>query len=166
MKDANRKTKMAMISTLVAALAVAAFVPSGTPQIALAQDSTGGLHFVGQPSCTPTDGTIVCTGEVAGAGRTATATVEATATVTQGCINKGENEPRGLQETTTTVTGSETFNTRSGRGTFSVETDPITSPTGDFTCPSRNMRPTLVDVEFTDITLTVTSQTGTVSESF
>jgi hypothetical protein len=126
------------------------------------------LHFVGQPDvvAVSTGGgfALVGTGEVAGAGRTATALLTATATVTTGCINRGDNEPRGLERTTTQTTGSQTFNTRSGRGTFSVQTNTV--PTPARTCPSRNMTPTVVSAEFTDITLTVTSQTGTTTATF
>ena len=136
---------------------------------------TGGLHFVGQPDLQVnkdiengqvTSASLTATGEVAGAGRTATATLSATAEVTQGCINRGGGDPQGLQRTTTTVTGSDTFNTRQGRGTFDVTTSEITAPSGGFTCPSRNMTPVLVSVDFTDITLTVTSQTGTTTATF
>src|SRR5215216_5772197 len=129
---------------------------------------TGGLHFVGQPTVTAnktfnaagflTSATLTCTGEVAGAGTTAGATCTATAVVTQGCVNRGGNEPSGLEQSFQTVTGSVTFQTRQGRGSFSVTTSGI-SPT--LTCPSANMTPVLISVTFTDITLTVTSQTGT-----
>ncbi len=130
---------------------------------------TGGLHFVGQPTVTATkDGTafLSTSGEVAGAGTQATALLTATAEVTQGCITRGGGEPRGLQRITTTVTGSETFETRQGRGTFAVTTNEITAPSGGFTCPSAQQTPVLVSVTFTDITLTVTSQTGTTTAFF
>src|ERR671923_113048 len=63
----------------------------------------------------------------------------------------------------TTTTGSETFRTRSGRGTFDVSTTPVT--TQGFACPDR-MTPVLVSVTFTDVTLTITSQTGTTTATF
>lgn len=136
----------------------------------------GGLHFVGVPDLKVnkvvnefgrvTSASLTATGEVAGAGTQATATLTATAEVTQGCLNKGGNEPRGLQRTEETVTGSETFETRQGRGTFTVTTEAITAPSEGFTCPSANMTPVLVSVDFTDITLTVTSQTGTTTAIF
>lgn len=127
-----------------------------------------GLHFVGTPTVTATktdtSAFLTARGEVAGAGTTATATLSANATVTTGCINRGakDQQPSGLQQTTTTVAGTTTFNTRQGRGTFTVSTEPITL---DRTCPDR-MTPVLVSVVFTDVTLTVTSQTGTITQSF
>jgi hypothetical protein len=98
---------------------------------------------------------LTATGEVAGAGKTATATLSATAHVTTGCINRGSQgqQPKGLKRTTTNTTGSETFNTRSGRGTFTVETQHITTSRN---CPD-DMVPILVSVTFTDIELTVKS---------
>jgi hypothetical protein len=127
---------------------------------------TGGLHFVGNPNLTVNpDNSLMATGEVAGAGTQATATLTADVVVTRGCITpSGSNRPRGLERERTTVTASETFETRQGRGTFSVTTEPIT--VGDFTCPSANMTPVVVSVRYTNITLTVESQTGTTTATF
>jgi hypothetical protein len=133
---------------------------------ALAQQ---GLHFVGTPTVTATktstEAFLTASGEVAGAGTTATATLSATATVTRGCINRGSQgqQPSGLQTTTQQTAGTTTFNTRQGRGTFTVSTVPIT--VGSFTCPDQ-MTPVLVSVTFNNVTLTVTSQTGTITQSF
>jgi hypothetical protein len=130
---------------------------------------TGGLHFVGAPDVTATKtgstAFLTATGEVAGAGPTATATLSATADVTRGCINRGskDQQPSGLQRSFQTTTGSETFNTRSGRGSLNVSTEPVS--VAGFTCPDR-MTPVLVSVTFTDVTLTVTSQTGTTTATF
>jgi hypothetical protein len=130
---------------------------------------TGGLHFVGTPEVTATKSStsafLTATGEVAGAGTSATATLSSTAIVTRGCINRGskDQQPSGLQRTSETTTGQLTFRTRSGRGTFAVSTVPIT--TEGFTCPDQ-MVPVLASVTFTDITLTVTSQTGTATATF
>jgi hypothetical protein len=108
---------------------------------------------------------LTATGEVAGAGQTATATLSATANVTRGCINRGSQgqQPSGLQRSFTTTTGSQTFNTRSGRGSFHVSTNPVT--VAGFSCPDK-MTPVLVSVTFTDVTLTITSQTGTTTATF
>ena len=129
---------------------------------------TGGLHFVGEPTVTATktlqSAFLTATGEVAGAGTSATATLAADATVTRGCVNRGGNEPRGLQTTEEATAGQLTFETRQGRGTFRVSTSPITA--APFECPSANMTPILVSVTFTDVTLTVTSQTGTTTAFF
>jgi hypothetical protein len=127
----------------------------------------GGLHFVGDPDLQRDDGTLTATGTVAGAGRTATATLEATASATLGCETRGGGDPRGLQEVSTTTTGSETFNTRSGRGSFDVTTDEVTASDFDFSCPSRQMTEVVVgEITFTDITLTITSQTGEITATF
>jgi hypothetical protein len=130
---------------------------------------TGGLHFVGSPnvtaSKTSTSASLTATGEVAGAGTTAGATLSATADVTRGCVNRGskDQQPSGLQRSFQTTSGSVTFQTRSGRGTFSVSTDPVTA--AGFRCPDQ-MVPVLVSVTFTDITLTVTSSTGSTTATF
>jgi hypothetical protein len=155
----------AIIAFLILSLACTA-----SAQAQLTITRTGGLNFVGEPTVTVnkevdengfvTSASLTCAGEVTGAGTTATATCSATANVTQGCVNRGGNEPSGLQQTTQTVTGSDTFNTRQGRGTFSVDTDEVTTT---ITCPSRNMQAVLLSVEFTNITVSVTSQTGTVT---
>ena len=73
----------------------------------------------------------------------------------------------GLEEAATTVTASETFRTRAGRGTFNVTTDPITIEDFAFECPSAQQREVLVGpVNFTNISLTITSQTGTITATF
>ena len=48
----------------------------------------------------------------------------------------GGGEPRGLEDVTTEVTGSEEFNTRQGRGEFTVTTNEIEPGAGGFECPS------------------------------
>lgn len=136
---------------------------------------TGGLHVCENTTldvtATKTTGPtgsafLTATGEVCGAGTRATATLSATAVETVGCITpSGSNEPKGLQTTTTTVTGSETFQTRQGRGSFTVSTNAVGIPS-TFECPSANMTETLVSVTFTDVTLTITSQTGTITATF
>src|SRR5215217_7818947 len=113
---------IAVLSLIVTALAA-------VPALAVAPTtvtSTGGLHVcqgstldVTADKTTGPNGsaTLTATGEVCGAGTTATATLTADATATVGCINRGskDQEPSGLQETVTPVVGTETFNTRQGR---------------------------------------------------
>jgi hypothetical protein len=149
------------LTRMFIALAIAMLVPAAVA-LAVAPTSitqSGGLHFVGTPDVTATKTSssafLTATGEVAGAGTTATATLAANAEVTTGCINRGskDQEPSGLQRTTTTTSGTTTFRTRSGRGTFTVSTVPITTSR---TCPDQ-MVPVLVSVTFTDVTLTITS---------
>jgi hypothetical protein len=156
---------IAVLSLIVAAIAAVPALAVPPTDI----DRTGGLHFVGQPNVTATfdDNTsfLTATGEVAGAGPSATATLSADALVTRGCVTpSGSNRPRGLERTREFTLGEQTFETRSGRGSFNVSTDPITLE--GFGCPSANMEPVLVSVRYTNITLTVTSQTGTTTATF
>jgi hypothetical protein len=161
-----KRLTLAVAGLLAVAALASASTALGVP--ATSTSHTGGLHFVGTPDVTATktlsQAYLTATGEVAGAGKTATATLSANAEVTTGCINRGskDQEPSGLKRTTTTATGTTTFHTRSGRGTFTVSTVPITT---DRNCPDQ-MRPVLVSVTFTDVTLTVTSQTGTATATF
>src|SRR5215218_7117596 len=151
--------KIGIIAVLsLMALALAA-VPAlaATTASATATDitRTGGLHFTTAPTATATllnnTATLSATGEVAGAGSTGgTADLSATAEVTRGCV---------------TPSGTVNFpTTRNGRGSFTVSTTPITI--AGFSCPSANMTPVLVSVTYTDITLTVTSQTGSTTATF
>jgi hypothetical protein len=157
---------IAVLSLIVTAIAV-------VPALAVGPTSTtrdGGLHFVGAPDVTATktatSAFLTATGEVAGAGPTATATLSSTAEFTAGCLNRGGNEPRGLQEVTSTVLGSTTFQTRSGRGTFTVQSSDVTIPES-FSCPPGQAEEVIVGpITFTDITLTITSQTGTITATF
>jgi hypothetical protein len=159
---------IAVLSLIVTALAA-------VPALAVAPTSvtsTGGLHVCEgsalDVTADKTDGAfLTATGEVCGAGRTATATLSATAEATVGCVTRGGGTPMGLEEAATGTTGEVTFRTRSGRGTFDVSTDPITIEDFDFQCPSAQQTEVIVGpVTFTDITLTITSQTGTITATF
>src|SRR5215203_4468860 len=177
--------KKISIPTAAIAVALVMMGPAmlSTGAFAIAPDTPPtkdrGLHFVGTPDLTVnkvidpdtglvTSASLSATGEVAGAGTGGEATLSSTAEVTQGCLTPpGNNEPSGLERSTTTVTGSETFTTTNGRGTFDVTTNAITTPTEDFSCPSANMTPVLVSVLFTDITLTITTDEGkTITATF
>ena len=155
-------TALAVVGLITTAAALAVGPTSVT--------KTGGLHFVGNPDVTATknanEAFLTGTGEVAGAGPTATASLSADVDVTRGCINRGskDQQPSGLQRSFTTTSGSTTFQTRSGRGTFNVETSPHITAT-PFKCPDQ-MTPVLVSVTFTNVTLTVSSQTGTTTATF
>jgi hypothetical protein len=163
---------IAVLSLLVMALAaVPALAATTATATATNTTRTGGLHFTTAPTVTATllnnQSTLTATGEVAGAGSTGgTANLSATATVTRGCLTPPENnEPSGLVRSTTTTSGTVNFpTTRNGRGSFTVSTTPIT--TAGFTCPSANMTPVLVSVTYSNIKLTVTSQTGTATATF
>jgi hypothetical protein len=159
---------LVLLLSVLAALAL-----TMAPASAIAPTSTtrdGGLHFVGSPDLTVVGDvasgfSLRATGEVAGAGTAATATLRADVSVTTGCINRGSQgqQPSGLERSTTTVAGSQTFQTRSGRGTFDVSTNTV--GVGGRTCPDR-MTPVLVSVTFSNILLTITSQTGTITATF
>jgi hypothetical protein len=159
-----------LFATLIAVLAVLALTTSATFAVgptSITRD--GGLHFVGSPdvtaNTTATSSSLTATGEVAGAGPTASATLSAIAEVTRGCINRGskDQEPSGLKRSSETATGSVEFRTRSGRGTFTVTTSEVT--VAGFSCPD-TMTPVLVSVLWTNITLTITSQTGSTTAYF
>jgi hypothetical protein len=155
MRLKKRFVALAALIGAVAAISTVAFAVGPT-----STTSSGGLHFVGSPDVTATKTStsafLTATGEVAGAGQTATATLAADADVTRGCINNGskDQQPSGLKRSFTATSGQQTFNTRSGRGTFTVSTDPITA--APFKCPD-SMTPVLVSVTFTNVTLTITS---------
>jgi len=159
---------LAILSLIVSALAA-------VPALAVAPttvESTGGLHVCEgsalDVTADKTDGAfLTATGDVCGAGPTATATLSATAVATVGCVTRGGGEPMGLEEAATGTTGEATFRTRAGRGTVDVSTDPITIEDFDFQCPSAQQTEVIVgSVTFTDITLTITSQTGTITATF
>jgi len=160
---------------IVAVLATLLMAVSASAALAVAPTTvtqTGGLHVcqgtVLDVTANKTDGAfLTATGEVCGAGTTATATLSATVEATVGCVTRGGGTPMGLEEVATGTTGEVTFRTRAGRGTFTVSTEPITIEDFDFECPSPNMVEVLVGpVTFTNITLTITSQTGTITATF
>jgi hypothetical protein len=165
---------IAVLSLIVTALAA-------VPALAVAPTSveeTGGLH-VCQGTTLDVEAVktfddfgnlqsvlLEGTGEVCGAGTGGTATLTADVEVVTGCINPGskQHQPRGLQRTTTTTTGTAELEiTRPGRGVFDVETTPV--GTAGRTCPGQDI-PVLVSATFTNITLVIESQTGTVTATF
>jgi hypothetical protein len=164
----SRTRTLAVLTTalLASTFATAAFTVPPT-----SVTRTGGIHFVGNPDVTATktatSAFLTATGEVAGAGSTGgTADLSADVEVVRGCINRGSQgqQPSGLQRSFETTTGTVEFDTtRQGRGSFTVSTEPV--DVSGFTCPDR-MIPVLVSATFTNITLTVTSQTGTTTATF
>ena len=158
---------IAVLSLIVTALAA---VPAlAVPATTVTQ--TGGLHVCQgsalDVTADKTDGAILtATGEVCGAGPTAAAELTSTALVTVGCVTpSGSNEPKGLQTSAQTVVGSETFQTRAGRGAFNFQTTAVGIP-AEFDCPSANMEETLVSVTFTNIKLTITSAGKEITAKF
>jgi hypothetical protein len=163
--------RLGLIGVLSLAIVAVAAVPAlAVPPTTV--EETGGLHVCEgsalDVTADKTDGAfLTATGEVCGAGRTATATLSSTVTATVGCVTRGGGEPRGLEEAATGATGEATFRTRQGRAEFDVSTEPITIEDFDFECPSAQQTEVIVGpVTFTDITLTITSQTGTITATF
>src|SRR5215203_2929158 len=109
---------LSLIVTAIAAVPALAVAPTTVT-------STGGLHVCEgsalDVTADKTDGAfLTATGEVCGAGRTATAILSANVEATVGCVTRGGGEPMGLEEAATGTTGEVTFRTRSGRGIFAV----------------------------------------------
>ena len=159
---------------IIAVLSLMALALAAVPALAVTPTtitSTGGLHVCQgsalsvTPTKTATGAFLTATGDVCGAGQTATADLTADAVVVTGCINPGskDHQPSGLQRTTTPTAGSVTFNTRAGRGTANVST--ATIPLPNRTCPGQQT-PTTVSVTFTNVLLTITSTSGTITATF
>jgi hypothetical protein len=160
---------VAVLATLLMAFTASAALAVAPTEVI----QTGGLHVcqgsaLDIAAATTDEGKILtATGEVCGAGTTATATISANAEATVGCVTRGGGEPSGLEEVSTAVVASETFETRAGRGTVDVSTEGLTIEDFAFECPSRQQTEVLVGpVTFTDVTLTITSQTGTITATF
>src|SRR5829696_5506790 len=105
----KRLAMLAVLSAVIAAVAALPALAVGPTSVT----QTGGLHVCEGSSldvtADKTDGAfLTATGEVCGAGRTATATLSSTATATVGCVTRGGGEPMGLEEAATTTTASET----------------------------------------------------------
>src|SRR5829696_4262677 len=107
---------IAVLSLIVTALAA-------VPALAVAPTSvteTGGLHVCQgtvldvSAESTGAGKFLTATGEICGAGPTASATLSATAEATVGCVTRGGGEPSGLEEVSTATAASEDFPTRQG----------------------------------------------------
>jgi hypothetical protein len=113
-------------------------------------------HFVGTPTCTDEGTTAECTGKVAGLGGTTfeiTVTAEGNASVE--CTNPGGNVAPGQSFTTTTEGSSGPQPTpRNGQFRFTVET--VTPEAPADSCPNPGWTAEVVDVEFTEATITLT----------
>src|SRR5215217_7582286 len=157
---------LSLIVTALAAVPALAVAPTSVTQ-------TGGLHVCEgttldvSAQSTGAGKFLTATGEVCGAGTTATATLSANAEATVGCVTRGGGTPSGLEEVSTATTASENFPTRQGRGSFDISTEPLTIEDFAFECPSAQQTEVLVGpITFTDVTLTITSQTGTITATF
>jgi hypothetical protein len=146
---------IAVLSLIVAALAA---VP------ALAQSG----HFLDRTvQCTDIGTQVQCTGKVAGLGGTTFAiTVDAAdAIASVECTNPGGNVAPG-QDTTVDVQGTsgELLTPRNGNFNFTQTTDDPEPLPRTPTCPNNSWTPNIVDLTFTDATVTLTED-GVVSDT-
>ena len=102
-----------------------AMLPLGL-MLALATPAFGGPHYQAGPVCEDNeDGTVTCTGDIAGLGNE-NIDVRVTAFGSTTCQNRGNKPPTGQEPSglDTTSTGSDTnLRVKNGRATFSVRTD-------------------------------------------
>jgi hypothetical protein len=138
------------------ALAALAF-----PGVASAQSG----HFVQDQTCIDIGTQVQCSGKVAGLGGTTfEITVEATGTAEVVCINPGGNRAPG-QDTEVTVAGTtEPLPTpRNGQFRYTITSDDPAPLPPTPTCPNESWTPEIVDVAFTEATLTLLED-GVVSD--
>jgi hypothetical protein len=149
---------LSLIVTAIAAIPALAVAPTSVTE-------TGGLHVCQgsvldvSAESTSAGKLLRVTGEICGAGNRASATLTATAEATVGCVTRnGQGEPTGLRRVREATAASDTIRTRQGRGTFNFTTEALSIDDFNFSCPSAQQREVLVGpVNFTDITLTITS---------
>jgi hypothetical protein len=109
------------------------------------------------PSCTDEGTTVACEGKVAGLGGTTfEITIEAAGIASVECTNPGGNLAPG-QDTAVTVAGTTTPlpTPRNGQFVFTVQTDNPEPLPPTPTCPNDQWTPNIVDVTFTEATLTL-----------
>jgi hypothetical protein len=139
---------------LLSAVALAALAFPGVASAQSGHFITGGGNA---PSCTDEGTTVECTGKVAGLGGTTfEITVEAAGIASVECINPAGHRAPG-QDTAVTVAGTtEPLPTpRNGQFVFSVATDDPEPLPPTPTCPNAKRTPNIVDVTFTDATLSL-----------
>ena len=125
----------------------------------LAAGGSGNPHFIGQPRFSDLGTTLQVTGTIAGLGTGAVdIVVTASGSGTIECTNPGGNVAPG-QTKELTVSGAQTNVTPDqGRVDFTVTTTAPVAPQD--ACPNLQWTPSVVDVDFTTATITVT-QTAT-----
>ena len=157
----KRLTFLPILALLLAACAEQP-TPLAPGAASLAQGGAGNPHFIGQPSFEDLGTTLAVTGTIAGLGTGAVdIVVTATGSATIECTNPGGNVAPG-QTKEVTVSGAQTNVTPDqGRVDFSVVTSAPEAPADS--CPNDQWTPSVVDVDFTSATITVTqSETGAV----
>jgi hypothetical protein len=105
-------------------------------------------HFVGTPTLTQADDTLIVSGKVAGLGNVDVITVTISGDAL--CINNGGKHPRAVNKAD--VTGGADVPVQNGKANFSVESDPVTF--------QPECSPPMT-VEFRNVTVTVTAADGT-----
>jgi hypothetical protein len=132
-----------------------------TASVDLAHAQSG--HFVGDVTCRDAGLQLVCTGKAAGLGGTTfeiTVTADGIASVE--CTNPGGNVAPGQSFSFTAEGTTGSLPTpRNGQYRFSVPTVAPTAPAGS--CPNEQWTPDVVDVTFTEATVTL-SENGAVSD--
>jgi hypothetical protein len=109
------------------------------------------------PECTDEGTTVACDGKVAGLGGTTfEITIDADGIASVECTNPGGNVAPG-QDTAVNVEGTtgELPTPRNGQFQFTIETDDPEPLPPTPTCPNDQWVPNIVDVTFTDATLTL-----------
>jgi hypothetical protein len=142
---------------LLALVAVAAFA---FPSAAAAQSG----HFVQTQTCTDVGTQVQCSGKVAGLGGTTfEITIVAAGEATVECTNPGGNVAPGQTFDFTAAGSSGPQPTpRNGSVRYTLTTVAPSAPAGS--CPNPQWTPSVVDVEFTTATITL-SEDGVVSDS-
>ena len=139
---------------LLSAVVVAALAFPGVASAQSGHFLTGGGNA---PSCTDEGTTVACDGKVAGLGGTTfEITIEAAGIASVECTNPGGNVAPG-QDTAVTVAGTtEPQPTpRNGQFRFNIESDDPEPLPATPTCPNNQWTPNIVDVAFTEATLSL-----------
>jgi hypothetical protein len=139
---------------LLSAVIVAALAFPGVASAQSGHFLTGGGNA---PSCTDEGTTVACDGKVAGLGGTTfEITIEAAGIASVECTNPGGNVAPG-QDTAVTVAGTtEPQPTpRNGQFRFNIESDDPEPLPATPTCPNNQWTPNIVDVAFTEASLSL-----------
>jgi hypothetical protein len=139
---------------LLSAVAVAALAFPGAASAQSGHFLTGGGNA---PSCTDEGTTVLCEGKVAGLGGTTfEITIEAAGIASVECTNPGGNVAPG-QDTAVNVAGTTgpQPTPRNGQARFTIETDDPEPLPPTPTCPNDQWTPNIVDVAFTEATLSL-----------
>jgi hypothetical protein len=139
---------------IVAAVSAVALIAAPTAMAA-------NVHFKGGPPAFSDQGlTLLTQGALAGLGNEdVTITVTALADPTATCTNKGGNQAPGQNPAQVAVTGTQTIPSteiKNGNVAFSVATEAPAQPTAEQAgCPNDNWTAEIIDLEFTQATVSV-----------